>query len=1124
MSDFIEVLAPDTLSRLQSANAEILKMISNVSKLNGNVLGAKSPAASDDAVKKLTAAYDAQEKTIQRLQKQIESLGKTRANNSKLSVQERTDNEILNRAAKEQARFMSVLTDEYEKQSITLNRLRREAKALAFVFGEDSPQYQRRIKQVQELDEKFKRVDRTLGQSQRNVGNYIGGYNGLSNSINQIARELPAAAYGFQTFAVAIGNNVPILFDAVKQANETNKALQANGQKTTSVFKQVGQAIFGFNTLLSVGLLLLGMYGREIGEWAKSLFDAKTAIDELTEAQERYQQTAKGITVNSQKELDKLDLMVRVMKDVTQETRTREQAYKDFTGVYAGYLDGLSKEELMRDSQQQQSLKYLKVLREIRSDLLLNVEAEEKQSNAYREFLENYGKFQEEIGIRERALNEVKALINERDNAIDQARREGRSEKYIEQLQDEFKREKKIIADRIKVRKEELEENKEYFRLFQSMGVAESGSVDYLGVYSEYSIVKLKEQAKRYKDALDEANKGIQDALAETYKRNVKDEKNRGRQYDPQGALLDARLRYIKEITEANDAEYEALKANREREINELEKVTNNEKLLYETRINAYGEMLKKRQDLLADDLVRQKAKLEEQRQLELSEAQKAFTANVKKAGPASVSARTKEQQVAINEITRVYGLERVEINRHINEAIEKADVENSQNVQKIAEDTTKALMAIEEQRQKIILSTEKTYRDEQIKIFQDTANNEKLMLDVRQASFRASIQLRRQQIDLDRQAALALTNGSKEQYDEVIARFEVLDRMLNKEYKEESPFAKSLKAANAELEQLKKNVMNTFLGNAGLGALERFFDGSFEKIISGFDLITTETQEWGDKMDATSERALKKFQYTFTTIADLAKTAYSFINQNNEANFQAQYARLEKQKSITIQFAGESEAAKAEIEKEYEKRRQQIAREEAKSKKEAAIFEAVINTASAVVEALPNYVLAGIVAALGAAQIAIIASQPLPEYWKGREGGKGEWALVDERGPELHLDSNNRIKSTGSEKGANKRWLAPGDKIIPHEKSKSILSEAAAFNEGLNAVLMSNGIRDRHVDDYTVNFDYDRMEKGFEKVMKSRPTLNLSVDKDGFTTHLNNRNNKINYINNRVSGKADTV
>jgi len=80
----------------------------------------------------------------------------------------------------------------------------------------------------------------------------------------------------------------------------------------------------------------------------------------------------------------------------------------------------------------------------------------------------------------------------------------------------------------------------------------------------------------------------------------------------------------------------------------------------------------------------------------------------------------------------------------------------------------------------------------------------------------------------------------------------------------------------------------------------------------------------------------------------------------------------------------------------QYDQRRRQLEREKAKDAKMAAIFQAVIGTALAVVNALAvgppqGYILAAISAALGAVEIGVIASRPLPQFAKGVIDLKGE-------------------------------------------------------------------------------------------------------------------------------------
>lgn len=82
------------------------------------------------------------------------------------------------------------------------------------------------LKNIQTADSQIKHLDETIGNHQRNVGNYKSQWNGLNMSIQQVAREMPALAYGPKVFFSAISNNLPILADEIKRAKNEFKALK----------------------------------------------------------------------------------------------------------------------------------------------------------------------------------------------------------------------------------------------------------------------------------------------------------------------------------------------------------------------------------------------------------------------------------------------------------------------------------------------------------------------------------------------------------------------------------------------------------------------------------------------------------------------------------------------------------------------------------------------------------------------------------------------------------------------------------------------------------------------------------------------------------------------------------
>ena len=141
---------------------------------------------------------------------------------------------------------------------------------------------------IQKADTKIKELDATIGNHQRNVGNYLGrSYNGLNMSLQQIIRELPNASMGFGMFTLAISNNIPILADQIKMAREATKAAKVMGETTTPVWKQLMKSFFSWQTALIVGVTLLTVYGKEIGSWAKQMLTGQRAAISTADATEK---------------------------------------------------------------------------------------------------------------------------------------------------------------------------------------------------------------------------------------------------------------------------------------------------------------------------------------------------------------------------------------------------------------------------------------------------------------------------------------------------------------------------------------------------------------------------------------------------------------------------------------------------------------------------------------------------------------------------------------------------------------------------------------------------------------------------------------------------------------------
>lgn len=142
-------------------------------------------------------------------------------------------------------------------------------------------------KEIADVQTEVNKANEAVLNFRNNVGNYASaakGFGPLNMQVQQIARELPSLTMSLSQFFLAISNNLPMFADELTRAKEANKALKAEGQATVPVFKQVVAAIFSWQTALVVGITLLTAYGKEIGEWVKSLFKAKEASISMEEA------------------------------------------------------------------------------------------------------------------------------------------------------------------------------------------------------------------------------------------------------------------------------------------------------------------------------------------------------------------------------------------------------------------------------------------------------------------------------------------------------------------------------------------------------------------------------------------------------------------------------------------------------------------------------------------------------------------------------------------------------------------------------------------------------------------------------------------------------------------------
>ena len=134
---------------------------------------------------------------------------------------------------------------------------------------------------ISKIQTQVSAAEQRLGNFRSNVGNYQSAFNGLNVAVSQIVRELPSAAMGADMFFLAISDNIPMLVDEINKLREFNKS----SEQSVPILKQLGAAVFSWNSLISVGITLLTVYGKDIVSWIGNLFKGREAAMTMAEAQ-----------------------------------------------------------------------------------------------------------------------------------------------------------------------------------------------------------------------------------------------------------------------------------------------------------------------------------------------------------------------------------------------------------------------------------------------------------------------------------------------------------------------------------------------------------------------------------------------------------------------------------------------------------------------------------------------------------------------------------------------------------------------------------------------------------------------------------------------------------------------
>lgn len=297
--------------------------------------------------------------------------------------------------------------------------------------------------------------------------------------------------------------------------------------------------------------------------------------------------------------------------------------------------------------------------------------------------------------------------------------------------------------------------------------------------------------------------------------------------------------------------------------------------------------------------------------------------------------------------------------------------------------------------------------------------------------------------------------------------------------------------------------------------------EAGFAKSADLFVKLDKNGKTMWERLAKSAEKGKERYKDVFIGITTIAQDAYNKIAESSMQKYEYEKNILDKQKEDALEYAGESDEAKKKIEEQYAERQREIRRKEFKATQEQAIVNIAINTAQAIMMGygqtgpIAGSAFAILMGAIGVAQIALVSSQEMPEYWTGTDNAKEGLALTQERGQEIITNKYGVVKDFGDGKGARVTKMDAGDKVFNAQKTREML-----FKEELSDVLQLNGINFHNIVEKK-GLTASEMKNIMVETMGGRPTLSLNIDENGFNIASQRNGNITRRAERRGHGKG---
>ena len=425
----------------------------------------------DTTTKEGAKAYDENAKMIVVNEAQLKTLNQTMNANKRIV-------EANNAGTNEQ-------TGAYQRLSQEYTALAQKAKDMAVVYGTNSQETIKAQQEAKNLSDRLKEIDNSVGQNQRNVGNYTESINLLTGKFSSLPNSLGAVKEGFSAVGgalkglivqalafiatpvgaviAAVAAAAAILYSVFKDFKPIVDKIEQSMEALGAVFDVVKNTIIGlFTGQKSLSESTKGL-GSAMAGAAKQAANLKKAQQELEDAegaleiQNKRSETqmqklllqSKNRTLSEKERMKMLSDAQKIETDIHNRKLAQNNAEVANAEMALKIKLGLSKAEFQR--LKREGVAYAEKMQDSRTS------AEEEIKTLTAALLKREDISQESIAIQEKAQNRSDALEDaakekkekaaedakrKREQADEEARRKSEAEK-----QRKIKEQDKMFAD-----------------------------------------------------------------------------------------------------------------------------------------------------------------------------------------------------------------------------------------------------------------------------------------------------------------------------------------------------------------------------------------------------------------------------------------------------------------------------------------------------------------------------------------------------------------------------------------------------------------------------------------------------------------------------------------------------